>query len=474
MSKYKKLVNNSAIFAIGNFGSKFIGILMLPLYTHELTQAEYGQIELITVTLSLIIPLLTLTIVEAIVRFSLEKKPNRYNEVISNSLLIILCSFVLLLLLYPLLSQIEFINNFLGYFYILYIVQALQGAVKQFTRSINLTSVFMVSDLILTASLAIFNITFLVFWDLGIEGYLLSLILAYFINFLFLLVKSKAYLFVNMKYLNKKLIISMILYCLPLVPNNIMWWVINISDRYLIAYYLGLSSSGLYAIASKIPMLVSSMSSVFFNAWQISAIEESENDGKEEFYSKVFATFFFVMVTIASIYISFNKQVISIIVDSSYYEAWKYIPILIMAVVFSSFASFIGTNYVAMKKTKGAFYSSLVGGIVNVLLNLILIPQIGLYGASISTMIGFLVMWIYRIFDTKKYVVIEYPSIRIVFSIVLLFIQIIIGYLPLTFIISLLLNLIMLSVIILVGLKFISEPARIILNKLFLKRYFTK
>lgn len=465
MNKYNKLAKNSIIFAVGNFGSRFINILMLPFYTSEFTKSDFGQIELITVTLALLIPIFTVSIVEAVIRFSLEKKYNSYFQVISNSLLFIVLGTLLLICFYPLLESIVYIKPYLHFFYILFIIQSLHSSVKQFTRVINLNKTFMLSDMIYTFVFATLNIMFILIFNLGIEGYFLSMILAYTIDLMFLSFKSKVIRYIGFIYLDKDLVRSMFFYCLPLIPNTIMWWFINISDRYLLAYYLGLSANGIYAIANKFPSLVSNISSIFFNAWQVSAIEESESEEKDGFYSNVFNIFFFVMVITASIYIMFNKYIISMLVSNEFYDAWKYAPILVLAALFSSFSSFIGTNYVAMKKTKGAFYTSCAGAVTNILLNIILIPSIGIYGAAIATMISFLIMWIYRIIDTKRFVKIKYPFIRIVLSFIFLGIQIIIGYIHFNML-SWFLNLIILGLIIILSTKYTKYPFLLMYKKM--------
>lgn len=465
MNKYDKLAKSSIIFAIGNIGSKIIGILMLPLYTRELTQAEFGKIELITATLALLIPFLTVSIVDAVIRFSLEKK-NTYYQVVSNGLLFILFSIIILFFLFPVLKNIIYFESYLHFFYILFSIQVCHSFVKQFTRAINLNTTYMISDMIYTFVFAIWNILFLFFLKLGIEGYFLSMILAYSIDLIFLSYKSKIIKYIGFEYLDKQLTRTMFLYSLPLMPNTIMWWLINISDRYLLTFYLGLGANGIYAIANRFPTIVSSMSSIFFNAWQISAIEESESQEKDDFYSNIFNVFFFIMIITASIYIIFNKYIINIIVSIEFYEAWKYAPILVLAAVFSSFSSFIGTNYIAMKKTKGAFYSSCVGAIINVLLNITLIPSFGIYGAAISTMIGFLIMWIYRVIDTRNFVKINYPYLRMILSIFLLCIQVIFGYLQINTMVSCFLNLIIIVSLFFLSFKFISGPIYVAFNKI--------
>jgi O-antigen/teichoic acid export membrane protein len=458
MSKYKKLAKNSAIYAIGSFGSRFISVLMLPFYTELLSQSDYGQIDIITTTLGLLIPIFTVNIVEGVLRFSLDKENYNYSEVITNSIVFIITGFILMICIYPLVSKINFINEFAYYFYSLFLIQALHTSIKQFTRAIDLSKAYMLSDLLYTFSFVVFNIIFLLFLNLGIEGYIISMILAYILDLSFLSQQTKIIKYLDIKCLNKEVLRNMSIYCMPLIPNSIMWWIMNISDRYILIYFMGLGANGLYAVASKFAIVVSNINTIFFRAWQISAVEEYNSEDKNEFYSNIFNIFCFIMIILTSLYISFNKPIINLLVSNEFYESWKYAPILVLGSVFSSFSSFIGTNYVAMKKTIGAFYTSLLGALINFLLNLFLIPILGIYGASIATLISSIIVWVLRIVDTRKFVKIKYPLLRMFVSLTLIASQIIIGYLEINFWVNISVNLLILLTIIFLGYKFIKKP----------------
>ena len=77
---------------------------------------------------------------------------------------------------------------------------------------------------------------------------------------------------------------EMLVYCIPMIPNSIMWWITDASDKYMIAFFVGVSSNGIYALAKKIPSVLSMLHSVFFQAWQLSAVEESEAKDKSHYY----------------------------------------------------------------------------------------------------------------------------------------------------------------------------------------------
>ncbi|WP_312470580.1 polysaccharide biosynthesis C-terminal domain-containing protein [Neobacillus sp.] len=458
MNSYNKLAKNSIIFAVGNIGSKLITLFMLPFYTRLLTKEDYGQIDFILTTIALILPLFTVSIVEAVVRFSLDRKNYSYGKVMTNSVFFIISGFILLLGIYPLISQVSFIGHYDLIFYSVFFIQAVDGSVKQFARSINLSKVYMISDMLYTFVFVSFNILFILYFKMGVQGYFLSMILAYVFDLAYLLKKTRVDKYIRIAYLDKKTMKAMLFYCIPLIPNTIMWWIMSISDRYILVYFLGLSANGLYAVANKFPSIISTVSAIFFQAWQVSAIEEYDNANKDKFYSNVFNVFFFVMLISTSIYMLFNKLIISILVSNEFYSAWKYAPILVLGVVFSSFSSFIGTNYVAMKKTKGAFYTSFIGALINFILNLLLVPTYGIYGAAIATLISFITMWGLRIFDTRKFVKVNYPIIKMILSLFLIGMQLLIGYLDLKSIAVSIINILILFMIILLSLEYTKKP----------------
>src|SRR5699024_10273542 len=118
--------------------------------------------------------------------------------------------------------------------------------------------------------------------------YYWALILANFISIIFLLISTRSYLKIQLKYIKIKTIKYLLLFSVPLIRNSLMWWLINASSRYFIRIFVGIASNGLFSVASKIPALISIVNQIFIQAWQLSAIEEYENKDSEKFYSDVF------------------------------------------------------------------------------------------------------------------------------------------------------------------------------------------
>ena len=91
--------------------------------------------------------------------------------------------------------------------------------------------------------------------------------------------------------INKVLLHDLIVYSIPMIANGIAWWVITASDRFILQYFKGEASVGIYSVASKIPTLISTFSGVFMQAWIISAVTEFDEEREKQFYSKVFHDF---------------------------------------------------------------------------------------------------------------------------------------------------------------------------------------
>lgn len=390
------------------------------------------MVDLLTTTISMLIPIITMSIYDSVLRFVMDKNYDK-QAVLVNSFFVILIGISVLLIFHPLLVIIVPFDNYMVYFYFLILIQSINTTLNQFVRAKGLVKLFAANGIINALILLICNIFFLILFSKGIEGYLLSFIIANLFSSLFVYIAGKVFLDFKLKKLNITVLKEMLLYSIPLIPNALMWWIMELSDRYIITFFLGLSANGIYAVASKIPGILNIVNSIFFQAWQMSAIEESESQDKSVFFSTVFNVFSIAMLVSTSLILTHLKFIIDLILAENYYETWKYIPFLLLAVVFSSFSGFLGTNYIAAKKTFGVFKTSLVGAILNILANFILIPIIGIYGAAIGTIISFIVIWLLRIKDTKMFVNIEINIIKLLLNLLVICTQITLLYLHLSY-----------------------------------------
>ena len=167
--------------------------------------------------------------------------------------------------------------------------------------------------------------------------------------------------------------------------------------------------NGIYAVANKIPNLFASVYSVFNLAWTETAARVMDKDkDADAYYEKMFDVLFGFLSGAMLLLISITPVLFRILINSKFDEAYQQIPILFMGVFFNCIVSFFGGIYVAKQQTKQVGYSSLAGAVINFAVNIAFIRNIGLYAASVSTVVAFLIISIYRMIDVKKYVKICY------------------------------------------------------------------
>ena len=195
----------------------------------------------------------------------------------------------------------------------------------------------------------------------------------------------------------------MIKYSLQLMPNSISWWITSYADRFMIKMFLGMSMNGIYAIAAKFPSALSMITSIFYSAWQEQAILTYDDENRDEYYSKIFAQYYKALFCIILMAIPLTKVVINYTMTQEFHSASKYIGFLYLAGVFQAFSAFYGTGYLSTRQTRGAMTTTIVGAIMNVVINALFMPKYGLQIAGFSTFFSYVTVWGLRIFQTRKY-----------------------------------------------------------------------
>ncbi|GAA5499535.1 lipopolysaccharide biosynthesis protein [Lactiplantibacillus plajomi] len=419
MERYKKLFSNSAIFAIGNLGSKMITFLMVPLYTRYLTTAEYGQSDVMWTLVSLLTPILTLSIIDAVFRFSLDEDSDN-TSVLSNGVIISLVSAVLCLLLSPILARFHY-----GiYVCVLTLASAVESMFQQFARGIGKSKLYASTGIVMSVITVVSNIIMIVWVGWGLFGYLASMLIAQLGGFVYLFIALRAWQYIQFSKANMVLAKRMLIYSIPLIPNAVSWWLSNSANKIFIALMLGAAANGIYAVANKIPSLISVFYTIFTQAWQISAVEEYKSKDVGRFFSTVLnATLNVLFIGVATLTL-FSKVFVHILSTPAYYSAWQIVPWLSLAVLYSCVSSFIGTVYTSSMKTGQILYTTVAGAVINVLMNLILIPIFGVVGAGAGAAVSFVVVSLLRLRGSQKFVNIKLDWKILVVSQLLIFIEI--------------------------------------------------
>lgn len=403
MSKYKELAKNTGIFALANFSSKILIFLLVPIYTRVLTTTEYGFYDLVYTTIQLFVPILTLNISEAVMRFLMKDGVSK-KSVFSIAVLDIFIgsiAFALLLLVNNLFSLSDLISQYSIYIFVIFVFYTLNNFLIQFSKGIDKIGVTAISGVISTAVMLAMNVILLVVFDWGLLGFFIANVFGYVIPCIYIVSRLRLWELFEIK-IDKKLQWEMVYYALPLVLNILSWWVNNTSDRYIVTAIVGIQASAIISVAYKIPQILSTISAIFIQSWQISAIKIQEDKSDTTFVSNMLLYYNALLLIIASGIILFVKPISNILFGISFYSAWELVPFLIISSLFNAISGCIGAIMGAKMDTHNIAKSALVGMIANIILNIVLTFLMGPQGITISTLIASFLIFYMRKDSVKE------------------------------------------------------------------------
>ena len=401
-SKIKYLLKNTTIFALGELGTKLIMFFLVPFYTYILTPEEYGVVDLIFTISTLLTPVVMFNIGEAIMRFALDKDAN-CEKILTIGIVVIVFGILISLFIIPIVSCFEIIANYAIFMYLYIIFSATKTIFTCYLRGKEKLKTYAFSNILNTFLIASLNIYFLAILHKGIEGYLSAYIISDVITIIFSLIVGKIYKDFRKLNFDRKLTIQMIKFSLAIIPNSLLWWVINSSDRIMVTSMVGPAENGILAVGYKIPSILVTINTILMQAWKYSAIKEKDNKENEEFTNKMFYQFVSASMLISACMIVVIKPITSILFEQQYFTSWESSIYLLLGFVFMGVSTFLGTAYYVEKNMIGNMLSALFGAVVNIILNLVFIPKMGAAGATLAACCCYFAIMIYRYFDTKKY-----------------------------------------------------------------------
>ena len=432
MNRYRTLASNTIILAIGQFGSKLLVLLLMRFYQSMLGETGYGEINTIIDTATLLMAFATLSIGESIIRFGLDKAYNNA-QVFSIGIKVTVVGTIFCILFVPLFSLLfdwfpensvlSLLNSY-SWITVLYVTTgSMKSTCALFVRSNGNVRLYAIDGIFTTIMNILFNLLFLLVFQLGNVGYLLSVICADICSVIFLSYLGRLKKYFILFGVDKGLRSAMLRFAIPMVPTAVMWWIINVSDTFFVSEMLGFEQSGIYKAAYRLPNMIAIVSGIFSQAWNMSAIEEKNSRTIAQFYSNVFSAFQSAIFVIGAGMLLLIKPIISIICDTPFHIAYIYTPFLVMSVIYSCFGTFMGSIYVAAKQSKRALVTATIGAVLNIVFNFLLIPILGNHGAAIATCISFFALFAIRARDTRKTVYMDLKLRKLITNTVCLLIM---------------------------------------------------
>ncbi len=428
-NKFKELFKNTGLLFIGNFSSKVLVFFLVPLYTSVLSTEEYGTYNILYTTALVLVPILTLNVLDGVMRFSLNESVQTQGTVFTVSLKYILISLGIIFLGTFFASRVLNIAVIKGYelcFIGLFVSYVVQQLTVQFARGLDDILGISIGGIIGTAVMIGLNIYFLLFAKLGLRGYFYANIGAMLIPTVFLLVRDR----MNHYYVGfRKLCAArpfereMLAYCLPLIFTTLSWYINNLADQYAVTFFCGLEANGVYSVAYKIPAILNAVQAIFIQSWQLSAIREYGTEEGNDFIRKVYFACQSLMVLMCSGIIFTTKFLAGILFQKDFFSAWQFVPTLLLHIVFNALSGTVGVVFSAVKDTRVFAVTAVIGAATNIVLNFALTYLMGAEGAAIATVISSIVIWALRMFHARKYIDLRMNVARDALLFALLFAQ---------------------------------------------------
>ena len=415
MNKYRELANNTIVLAIGQFSSKLLVYFMLGFYTRVLGADGFGDATNIINASALLISVVTLSISEGVLRYGIKTKKGdddtaaqdivirSKKRVLSIGIDVTVVGLIVFAAFVPLIGFIDMLAGYEWLIFLYVCTGGIKATMSIYVRARGRVGLFALDGILTTVATILFNLLFLAVFDLGVVGYVLSVSMGDLCSIVFLTMKAKLYNDYRPLRYTKQNLSDMLKYSVPLMPTTVMWWIINVSDTFMITGFFGSAANGVYSFAYKFPNLAATVVGIFSRAWHMSAIRERNSRTVSKFYSNVFGMMQTVMyVAAAGIMLVIRPIIMPLFGSEGFEVAYFYVPVLLYAVVFQSFNSFLSSIYESSNKTMRSFITSMAGAVTNVLLNLLLLNLIGVIGAAVATLASYVMVFVFRVIDTKK------------------------------------------------------------------------
>ncbi len=417
--RFRYLFKNLGILTISNFSSKILVFLLVPLYTSILSTEEYGLYDLSISTVQLLYPILTINIVDAVMRFTMDKDyPN--DEVAFIGLKHVARSFVIAVAATVVISCFGLIPSFSGLEYLVllyYLSYVANQYFIQLAKGLEKVGAMAVGGIMGTVVMVAGNLLFLLVFGWGLKGFYLANILAQAVPVVFYFFKLRFVRIIRQPVAKtvrrvpvdrKKMQRDMILYCGPLIFTTLGWWANNTADKYVVSIMLGVAANGILSVAYKIPQILNVVQGIFTQAWQISAVKEYGEDDTARFYGRTFYMVNFAICVCCTLLLLGNKLIAGFLYAKDFYVAWRYVPFLLVSSVLNTASGFLGPILGAKKDSNSMAKSAIIGTVANIAMNIVLVHFIGIQGAVIATAISSFVIYYVRLRAVKG--LIEFKS----------------------------------------------------------------
>ncbi|MBQ0042029.1 MAG: oligosaccharide flippase family protein [Lachnospiraceae bacterium] len=417
----RSFIVNLLILSVGTILPKFTALITIPIITGALTKEQYGVYDLIVTVVTFLLPIVTMQLHSAAFRFLIECRDDREeeNKVISNTFLFAFATTIIsAVILFFVLFKYDLIIR--GLICAFYVIEVLFRCVQYIARGLNQNKVYSASCVIESVINMLLIIGFLTFMEAGLPGLLGAMIIGQLLAVLYASVRIGLFSRLRISYMSWKRLKEMMAYSIPMIPNVLSIWILSSSDRIVLTSVWGVSVNAVYGVANRIPQVLSTVQTAFTQAWQENASISIKDDNLEKYYSDMFDDVVTILAGFIAALFMALPWLFKLLIHGDYLEAYPHIGILFLGTFFSCIMSFLGGIYVAHKETKSIGITTMISAAINLLIDIAFVCFWRIYAASISTLVAYLVIAVYRMIDVRRFQKINYDIKKLVAIVMIL------------------------------------------------------
>lgn len=429
MNRNKELAKNTVILTVGKICTQFVSFLLLPLYTSLLLPEEFGIVDLFNTYIALLVPIFNWQFENGLFRFMLDHRENKVwiKKVFSTVMLTNIFQSIIYLVFFVI-AQFFIVSKYKYFLAMDVFLNIFLNTLLQFPRGIGDNTKYSIASFLSATSTVALNVLFIAGFKMGALGMFWATVCSKILTIVYLIYSVKIWQYFSFRAYDRNLFKDISQYSLPLIPNQLSWWVVSASDRTIISYIIGVAANGIYTVANKFSTVFITFYNIFNLSWTESAALHINDEDGEMFLTDTINTMFKLFSSVCIGIIAYMPFVFSIMINKQYNDAYYQIPILMLAVLFQVVVGLYSVIYVSLKKSVEIARTSIYAAIINIIVDICLIKFIGLYAASISTLVAYASMAIYRYFHVKQFVDIKLNKKTVIWTIIMSLLTLVIYY----------------------------------------------
>jgi len=415
----KRLLKHVLIYGSGVWAGKAIGFIMIPIYTRALTPSDYGVLELASRTTDIVAVMLGMGLASALFRFHAEGKSEAecdrvVNTAVTFAGVIGLIAAVFLAGAAAPISKIVFGSIR----YIFYLKLALIAMVLELSTMVPMallriherSGLYTAINLTRLGTALCLNIYLVVMRRMGVLGVLTSNVAGISLVLLILIIGTRHYWKPK---IDSRILKGMLAYSLPLVPSSLAMFILNFGDRYFLRSCCSLKVLGIYSLGYKLCLVMPGLVMEPLGlAWSAVVFPVAARSDAERVYGRYFNVYMFCVVFFSLALAALSRDLISVMADPGYIDAWKIVPIVLLGFFAWASVNVFEIGVFLEKKTYYRTFSCLIGAAVAMGTYAYLIPRYAAMGAAWATVSSFFAMSVATYFFARKLHPIRYDLRR--------------------------------------------------------------